>query len=951
MVTLTDADKLERGGETTSCEGSGVMASQQTKNKKRHIILIGFVMCCVAVALGVVLFQYGGSSTGKSNGVSSGNDGNVGDNSGGTDEDAGKDDLENAITDDVKKDNNSGNTNQDKIEGSGNDVDQGSLTDTGNQSGGEAGSGSGDGDGSGGGDGDIKDPSEATAFARSFSITLPEFSSDILEGYETCDDMVSDVEQAFMYVTNLAIKDALLYWDGYRYDYNVDMVEAPMMEESMMVDSTVSATKSEATGTTSAAGQDDYGTNNQVDGVDEADIVKSDGKHVYAAYGDVLVVLDLTGNVLSRTKMPDPNRANVTSSEEEEKEEDQGGSTSSSTSASSNSKPIQADMMYMPSATMESNQRISSLLLDSVSNRVTAIVTSIPQYWWHGSNIENDGDNGKIPDMLGTDTTHIYIYSTTSLATTLATSRQQGDEEPLTLYSQNALIGSFKAGRSIGSKAYIVSHNNINSWVFRQELERWNERYKDMDKDEYANAAMDFAIENINTYAKSLVQEIMGVGSDGGCKTFVKISLMQPIGGDGLDLSMNYNGILNGIAQVVSFDMNHDEATIDELFIDEKGEVVMSTPISRSGAFLPTSYINTYASADMLVLAGQGWHESIDNDGYEEYTYLIGFGLSSSTSTIPATPLATGIVNGYLLNQFALDWYEDHLRVATTTSAKWGRITSTGADGASSTTYAVTAMSESQVMVLALEGTQFKEVGRVEELGVDERIYAVRFMGDRGFVVTFRQTDPLYTLDLSLPQNPIMVGELKVDGFSNYLHPMKDQNYLLAIGQDADPETGRALGLAISVFDVRDMSNPTRVQYHVIRESYSDAQNDHLAFRFLSDAVLDTRGILMVPVSIYGGDYFDGFYFYNVDAITEGGDGIDVRGKVTHADSSNYYGCYGSAYLQSRNMVFQGKVMTFKGHSVMSHDLDDLKAGPRWTTSLDDEDELETSNMCHYWFR
>ena len=140
----------------------------------------------------------------------------------------------------------------------------------------------------------------------------------------------------------------------------------------------------------------------------------------------------------------------------------------------------------------------------------------------------------------------------------------------------------------------------------------------------------------------------------------------------------------------------------------------------QSPQFDLNSYINSYASADMLVLAGQGWHESIDNDDFEEYTYLIGFGLSSSTSTIPATPLATGIVNGYLLNQFALDWYEDHLRIATTTSEKWGRITLTGADGVSSTTYAVTAMSESQVMVLALEGTQFKEVGRVEELGVDE---------------------------------------------------------------------------------------------------------------------------------------------------------------------------------------------------------------------------------------
>ena len=134
-------------------------------------------------------------------------------------------------------------------------------------------------------------------------------------------------------------------------------------------------------------------------------------------------------------------------------------------------------------------------------------------------------------------------------------------------------------------------------------------------------------------------------------------------------------------------------------------------------------------------------------------------------------------------------------------------------------------------------------------------------------------------------------------------------------------------------------------------EFYSEAQNDHLAFRFMSDTQLVTQGIFMVPVSIYGGDSFNLFYLYNVDAINERGDGINVRVNITYAGSSSYYGCDGSAYLQSRNIVFQRKFMTFKGHCVMSRGLDNLNAGPCWTTSLDDKDELETSSMCHYSFQ
>ena len=128
---------------------------------------------------------------------------------------------------------------------------------------------------------------------------------------------------------------------------------------------------------------------------------------------------------------------------------------------------------------------------------------------------------------------------------------------------------------------------------------------------------------------------------------------------------------------------------------------------------------------------------------------------------------------------------------------------------------------------------------------MDERIYAVRFMGEKAYVVTFRQTDPFYTLDMSDPNDPLVVGELKILGFSNYLHPING-DLILAIGQNAT-ETGRANGLQISLFNVSDFSNPMRVKTYVEQGTWSssEAQYDHRAFRYLPQTKL-----LILPLSV-----------------------------------------------------------------------------------------------------
>ncbi|WP_051393076.1 beta-propeller domain-containing protein [Glycomyces arizonensis] len=163
-------------------------------------------------------------------------------------------------------------------------------------------------------------------------------------------------------------------------------------------------------------------------------------------------------------------------------------------------------------------------------------------------------------------------------------------------------------------------------------------------------------------------------------------------------------------------------------------------------------------------------------------------------------------VPGTLLNQYSMSEYGGHLRVATTEdTASWWGWTDDIAPGEGGEP------AKSTVTVLEVGDDALTEVGSVTDLGVDEQIYAVRFVGDTGYVVTFRQTDPLYTLDLSDPAAPKVTGELKITGYSAYLHPVADGR-LLGVGQEATDE-GVTTGLQVSLFDVSGAEAAVLDQY------------------------------------------------------------------------------------------------------------------------------------------
>jgi hypothetical protein len=181
-----------------------------------------------------------------------------------------------------------------------------------------------------------------------------------------------------------------------------------------------------------------------------------------------------------------------------------------------------------------------------------------------------------------------------------------------------------------------------------------------------------------------------------------------------------------------------------------------------------------------------------------------------------------GSVPGQLLNQYSMSEWNGVLRVATTTDTGQG--------------------SNSGVYVLAPAGGRLVPVGAVDGLGKGERIYAVRFVGPVGYVVTFRQVDPLYTVDLSDPARPTVRGELQILGYSAYLHPVGDTR-LIGVGQDAT-DNGRVRGTQVSLFDVSSLDAPARLAHYTLPGAYSEAEFDPHAFLFWPSS-----GLLVLPVN------------------------------------------------------------------------------------------------------
>jgi uncharacterized secreted protein with C-terminal beta-propeller domain len=258
--------------------------------------------------------------------------------------------------------------------------------------------------------------------------------------------------------------------------------------------------------------------------------------------------------------------------------------------------------------------------------------------------------------------------------------------------------------------------------------------------------------------------------------------------------------------------------------------------------------------------------------------------------------VAGGSVPGWLLNQYSLSEYDGVLRVATTTGHPWGQ-----QPASTSTVYA-----------LRNTGGNLKITGSVGGLGKGEQIYAVRFVGPVGYVVTFRRTDPLYAIDLRDPEHPKVAGALKVAGYSAYLHPVSGDR-LIGVGQAAD-DNGRVQGIQVSLFDVSDLSAPKRLANTMLGDhAYSEAEYDPHAFLYWPDT-----NLLVVPVQQYSKEA-NSTPHVGVSLVRVQGSTVTTVGWITHTKVA--------ANIQQfpairRSLVIDNALWTISDAGVMASSLD-----------------------------
>ncbi len=326
---------------------------------------------------------------------------------------------------------------------------------------------------------------------------------------------------------------------------------------------------------------------------------------------------------------------------------------------------------------------------------------------------------------------------------------------------------------------------------------------------------------------------------------------------------------------------------------------------SSSDKFVQETYLtsgsNVYCSADKLYVTAAEYNPYYylkDNRTPRESTLIFKFDLDNGIKYS-----AKGTVTGRVLNQFSMDEYDGYFRIATTTN-QW-----------SST--------DSQNAVYILNN-KLDTANSVTGIAPGEKIYSARFLGNRLYLVTFKELDPFFVIDLN-PQNPKVLGKLKIPGFSEYLHPYKD-NYVIGLGYDTSlTKSGGVIqgGIKVSLFDVSDVNNPQEIKQAVIGTSgsSSEACENHRAFLLYND-------LLAFPASVYednkhdayhGTFGFQGAYIYSVSEK-----GLTYKGRISHLSSEDYLKAGDYWYESSKNVrrivIIAGNVYTISADQIKVND-------------------------------
>ena len=672
--------------------------------------------------------------------------------------------------------------------------------------------------------------------------------------YDSCDLMERDLKASIAEEYRTQLLQAIEETYNYR-SWGDDMVAEAVMDDSDGGNSAETSTKR-------VEGEDFSGTNNQEQGVDEADFIKTDGYYIYV----------LQGSALSILTVPEFGEIEFTSN------------------VSIEGQPI-------------------SMMLDGER----LIVLSSYSPW----NTDQDDDLYKL--LQWDDGYNSWRSSSMTKFTTYDISDRSEPEVVQELYLEGYNVDA----REIGGSIRAVTH----SWLYVPGLTGWLDlpsEYWDLDYQDEENRrafreiiAYETILENAEALNLLNLEDLIPKIYERKDGTIIEHDMRSE---DCQNFAKPLDGFSRGFTNILSLDLFSDS------FSFESDHILSNHPL-------------VYASQDVLVLSENSWDWwwFWGQDEIMEQTNIHTFDISVLGTT---TYTGSGRIDGTILDQFSISEHEGVLRIATTVG-QWNRWWMDDPTPMSSSIITLV-----RGVDLTTDQPILQEYGRLDGIAETERIWSARFVEDRAYLVTFRNIDPLWTIDLSNPMNPTILGELKVPGVSTYIHPI-NEDMLLTIGMGPAGEDGLGLDWSntrLSTFDISNITDPQAASVLSLSPvenpdegswtwAYSEAMYEHKAFQYWGP-----KEMLAVPLSTYrwvddstNGEY-SWYYEYVSKAIlvkvNESTGDMLIHGEINHSSLVNseesMYWWGGEQNI--RRTIFMGDfIYAISGAGITVHNLDSME--------------------------
>jgi uncharacterized secreted protein with C-terminal beta-propeller domain len=601
-----------------------------------------------------------------------------------------------------------------------------------------------------------------------------------------------------------------------------------------------------ATSTPGAPKSTDFSkVNSQVEGVDEADVVQTDGEYIYQVNKNKIVV----------AKAYPANNMEVV-----------------------NTLNLSADISFTPREMLLGKNKLIVIGISYENIKVNPS-TSVPTLSTVPVATSTTGTIRATPTPALGLIAPTYYIPTYSVQTTKAFILDIADKKDIKKIRVIDVDGNYISSRKIDSVLYLVTNKSIYNYIQYGDTEYAKPRYRDSSLgDSYKYVDYD----KINYFPE-----------------FIRPNYLNIAGFDveDKDSKLNFTSYLGaGDKMYVSH---------NNIYVAETN--YYSYPVLLARPAVGLAVMPSYNTQNTLI-----------------YKFSIDKGISAF--------VGKGEVPGTILNQYSMDESKGYFRIATTVGSVFG----TGES-----------ISKNNLYVM---DDNFKITGKIENIAPGEKIYSVRFMGDRGYMVTFKKVDPLFVFDLKDPNKPVILGELKIPGYSDYLHPY-DENHVIGFGKDSiesgSDQFAWYQGMKVAMFDITDVNNP-KEQFKVLigdRGTDSELLRNPKALLFSK-----SKNIVSFPVTLYeipeekkqdpsitvsttmpeyGKFTYQGAYVFGIDMEK----GFVLKGRITHLtdqelaqiNSGTYYSSYSYDSYINRIMYIDDVLYTLSNNKIKANNMSNLK--------------------------